>query len=117
VAEQQIHDALMFLVDHLPHHMHLVLSTRSDPPWQFARLRALREMTELRAHDLRFTPEEAADFLNSVMGSALSAESISLLDIRTKGWIAGLQLAALALQGSLSMQGRDTESFVMAFSG
>jgi LuxR family maltose regulon positive regulatory protein len=75
-------------------------------------------LTELRATDLRFTPSEAAEFLNQVMSLQLSAEDIAALEARTEGWIAGLQLAALALQGSLSMQGRpDTSRFIQSFTG
>jgi hypothetical protein len=94
-----------FLLDHLPPQMHLVITTREDPHLPLARYRVRGQMTELRAADLRFTPTEAAGFLNQVMGLNLSAEEIAALETRTEGWIAGLQMAALALQGSLSMQG------------
>ena len=118
IFEQQIHDALTFLLDNLPPQMHLVLSSRANPPWPLARMRVRRQVTELRAGDLRFTPEEAAAFLNGVMGLGLSAEDVAALDARTEGWIAGLQLAALALQGTLSVQGRkDATTFIRAFSG
>ena len=97
--------------------MHLVIATREDPPLPLARLRARGQLTELRATDLRFTPSEAADFLNQVMGLGLSAKDIAALERRTEGWIAGLQLAALALQGQ-SMQGRkDATSLVKSFTG
>jgi LuxR family maltose regulon positive regulatory protein len=112
IAEPAINDGLVFLLDHLPPHMHLVLATRADPPWPLARLRARGQMTELRAEDLRFTPDEVTTFLNTVMGLDLSARDIAALDTRTEGWIAGLQLAAL------SMRGRDdTTGFVQAFTG
>jgi LuxR family maltose regulon positive regulatory protein len=112
ITAQPIHDALTFLLDNLPPHMHLVLSSRADPPWPLARMRARREVTELRANDLRFTPTEVAAFLNDVKGLGLSARDIDTLDTRTEGWIAGLQLAAL------SMQGRgDVAAFIEAFSG
>ena len=75
-------------------------------------------MTELRAADLRFTSAEAAEFLNRTMGLNLSADDVTALEARTEGWIAGLQLAALALQGPLSLQGRaDTASFIESFTG
>ena len=92
--------------------MHLVIIGRSDPPLPLARLRGRGESTELRAPDLRFTADEAADFLREVMGLELSAEHMTTLETRTEGWIAGLQLAAL------SMQGRDDVSgFINAFAG
>jgi len=109
----QIHEGVVFLLDHLPDQgLHIVLSSRTDPPWPLARRRAGGEMTELRASDLRFTLTEVAAFLNDVAGLDLSAEDIDALDARTEGWIAGLQLAALSMQGS-----RDIPSFVNAFSG
>jgi LuxR family maltose regulon positive regulatory protein len=123
IEAQPVHDALGFLLDHLPPAarplggLHLVISTREDPPLHLARLRARGQLTELRATDLRFTPTEAAEFLNRVMGLDLSAEDIAALETRTEGWIAGLQLAALALQGP-SMQGReDVTGFVRSFAG
>src|SRR6202165_4349013 len=85
--------ALTFLLEHLPPHMHLVIATREDPQLPLARLRARDQLTELRAADLRFTPTEAAAFLNQRMGLDLSAEDIAALERRTEGWIAGLQLA------------------------
>ena len=113
-----VDDALAFLVEHLPPQMHLVIATREDPQLPLARLRARGQLTELRAADLRFTPAEAADFLNQVMGLSLSAEDIAALETRTEGWIAGLQLAAIAMQGPLSLQGRaDTASFIKSFTG
>ena len=96
----------------------MVITTREDPQFPLARLRARGQLTELRAADLRFTPAEAAEFLNQAMSLQLSAEDIAALEARTEGWIAGLQLAALALQGSLSMQGQpDTTSFIRSFTG
>src|SRR5450432_3807485 len=91
--------ALTFLLEHLPPQMHLVITTREDPQLPMARLRARGQLTELRAIDLRFTPSEAAEFLNQGMGLNLSAEAIAALETRTEGWIAGLQLAALSMQG------------------
>jgi LuxR family maltose regulon positive regulatory protein len=104
--------ALTFLIEHLPPQMHLVITTREDPPFPLARLRARGQLTELRAADLRFTPAEATDFLNQVMGLNLSAEDIVALETRTEGWIAGLQLAALSMQGR-----SDAASFIKSFTG
>src|SRR6266566_1971762 len=104
--------ALTYLVEHLPPHMHLVIATREDPQLPLARLRARGHLTELRATDLRFTPAEAAAFLTQVMGLNLSAADIARLSDRTEGWIAGLQLAALSMQGH-----RDIPGFIRAFAG
>ena len=104
--------ALTFLVEHLPPQMHLVIATREDPLLPLARLRARGELTELRAADLRFTPSEAAEFLNSVMGLNLSPGNIAALEDRTEGWIAGLQLAALSMRGR-----EDIPEFIRAFTG
>jgi LuxR family maltose regulon positive regulatory protein len=117
ITNPQINDALALLVEHQPPQMHLVVSSRADPPWPLARWRASGQLVELRTDDLRFTAEEAAAFLNEVMGLDLSAADIAALAARTEGWIAGLQMAALALQGTLSMEGRDAKSFLRAFSG
>jgi len=112
ITTQPIHEALAFLLDHLPPHVRVIVTTRADPPLPLARLRARDQLTELRADDLRFTPDEATQFLNQVMGLTLSAGDIAALEARTEGWVAGLQLAAL------SMQGRDdTSNFIEAFSG
>jgi LuxR family maltose regulon positive regulatory protein len=120
-ASTSVDGALTFLLEHLPppeRGLHLVIATREDPPLPLARLRARGQLTELRATDLRFTPSEAAEFLNRVMSLNLSAEEVTSLETRTEGWIAGLQLAALALQGTLSMQGReDIPGFIRAFAG
>ena len=104
--------ALAFLIEHLPPQMHLVIATREDPQLPLARLRARGHLTELRAADLRFTPSEAAEFLNSVMGLTLSPGDIAVLEDRTEGWIAGLQLAALSMQGR-----EDIPEFIRAFTG
>jgi len=113
-----VDQVLNFMLEHLPQQMHLVIATREDPHLPLARLRARGQLTELRATDLRFTPSEAAEFLNQVMGLNLSTEDITALEARTEGWIAGLQLAALALQGSHLMQGHpDTSRFIQSFTG
>jgi len=112
IDAQPIHNAIAFLLDHLPPQMHLIVASRSDPPLPLSRLRARGELTELRASDLRFTPDEAAAFLNEMMGLDLSAAEVTALETRTEGWIAGLQLAALSMQGRENLPG-----FVRAFAG
>jgi LuxR family maltose regulon positive regulatory protein len=112
IETQAIHDGIGFLLSHLPSQMHLMIASRADPPLSLARLRSHGDLTELRAADLRFTPEEAAAFLNQRMGLEISAVEVSALEQRTEGWIAGLQLAALSLQGR-----EDVADFVAAFSG
>src|SRR5690606_25817466 len=112
IESREIHEGITYLLEHLPPAMHLVIACRADPLLPLARLRGRGELAELRAADLRFTSDEAAAFLNEVVGLTLSAEDISDLDARTEGWIAGLQLAAL------SMQGRDdVTGFIAAFTG
>jgi LuxR family maltose regulon positive regulatory protein len=100
-----VHELLRFLVEHQPPQLHLVITTREDPPLPLARLRARRQITEVRAADLRFTPEEARTFLQEVMGLALTPEQVMALEERTEGWIAGLQLAALSLQDQTDVPG------------
>lgn len=107
-----VHSAIGFLLDHLPPQMHLIIASRSDPPLPLARLRGRSESTELRAADLCFTSNEAAAFLNEVMGLELAANDVVALEKRTEGWIAGLQLAALSMQGR-----QDVPGFIAAFSG
>ncbi len=118
IEAKAVDQALAFLLEHQPPQMHLVIATREDPNLPLARLRARGQLCEVRAADLRFTPAEAADFLNQVMGLSLLPQEITALETRTEGWVAGLQLAALALQGTLSMQGQqDTSSFIQSFTG
>src|SRR6266571_1914563 len=112
IDAKAIDQALTYLVEHLPPRMHLVITTREDPQLPLARLRARGQLTEVRTADLRFTPSEAAAFLNQVMGLPLSAEDIAALERRTEGWIAGLQLAALSMQGH-----EDAASFIRSFTG
>ncbi len=112
IESPPIHEGLAFLIAHLPAQMHLVITTRADPPLPLARLRARDKLTELRANDLRFTAQEAAAFLTQVMGLDLSAEEVAALEKRTEGWIAGLQIAALSMQSH-----QDTREFIQAFSG
>lgn len=111
-ATATVNDALTFLVEHQPPRMHLVITTREDPNLPLARLRVRNQLTELRVADLRFTPTEAAEFLNRAMGLSLSAEDIATLEARTEGWIAGLQLAALSMQSR-----QDVGGFIQSFAG
>jgi LuxR family maltose regulon positive regulatory protein len=106
------HRALATLVEHLPPQVHLLIATRADPPLPLARLRAGRQLSELRAADLRFSVEEASAFLTAVMGLSLSEADIAALEARTEGWIAGLQLAALAMRDR-----SDLASFIDSFTG
>ncbi len=112
IDAQPIDDILSFMLEHLPPQMHLVIATREDPHLPLARLRARGHLTELRAVDLRFTAAEAAEFLNQVMRLNLSAADIAALEARTEGWIAGLQLAAISMQGQ-----EDTTRFIQSFTG
>jgi len=111
-ASPAVDAALTFLLDHRPPQLHLVIATRFDPHLPLARLRALGQLTELRAADLRFTPDEAAQFLNQVMGLSLTTDNIAALEARTEGWITGLQLAALSLHGH-----DDVSRRITSFSG
>jgi LuxR family maltose regulon positive regulatory protein len=121
VTDARIHAGLTFLLDNLPpppRGLRLVIATRADPPWPLARLRARGQVTELRASDLRFTSEEAAAFLNGVMGLNLAPDALIALDGRTEGWIAGLQMAALSMQGHLRREASpDLQAFIEGFTG
>lgn len=118
IQNPAIHAGLLFLLDHLPDNLHLVVSTRTDPPWPLARYRARNQLLELRAQDLRFSLAETTEFLKHTMGLELSAADVTALAERTEGWVAGLQLAAIAMQSLVSMQGRsDIPAFIRAFTG
>jgi LuxR family transcriptional regulator, maltose regulon positive regulatory protein len=107
-----VQDAMVFLLDHLPPSLHVVIASRADPALPLARWRARGELVETRAAELRFTPDEAAVYLNETMGLQLTARDVAALEGRTEGWIAALQLAAL------SMQGRDdVAGFIAGFAG
>jgi LuxR family transcriptional regulator, maltose regulon positive regulatory protein len=112
IDAKAVDGALTFLIEHQPPQMHLFIATREDPQLPLARLRARGELTELRVADLRFTPAEAAEFLNGVMGLSLSEDDIGRLEARTEGWIAGLQLAAVSMQGRA-----DAAAFIEQFTG
>ncbi|HEX2706641.1 MAG TPA: hypothetical protein VHM66_01365, partial [Solirubrobacterales bacterium] len=112
IEASKIHAGMAFLLEHLPPQIHVLITTRADPALPLARLRAQGELVEIRAGDLRFTPDEVATYLNQAMGLGLAAQDIATLEGRTEGWIAALQLAAL------SMQGRDDiAGFVGGFAG
>ncbi|MBE7435469.1 MAG: helix-turn-helix transcriptional regulator [Anaerolineales bacterium] len=112
IEDKEVRKALIFLLEHLPPQIHLVITTREDPNLPLARLRARGQLTELRATDLRFTNSEAAEFLNQGMGLNLSEDDVAALEARTEGWIAGLQLAAISMQGH-----KDTSNFIKSFTG
>jgi LuxR family maltose regulon positive regulatory protein len=112
IESSPVDNTLAFLLERLPPQMHLVIATREDPRLPLARLRARGQLTEIRAADLRFTSPEAAEFLNRAMGLDLSAENIAALEARAEGWIAGLQLAAVSLQGR-----KDASSLIRSFTG
>ncbi len=112
VKAKAVDDILTFLLNHSLPQMHLIINSRSDPDLPLARLRGRGELSELRAADLRFTPTEAAEFLNRAMGLDLAPEEIAALETRIEGWIAGLQLVALSLQGRTN-----TADFIEAFTG
>jgi LuxR family maltose regulon positive regulatory protein len=112
IDARDVQDGMAFLLEHLPPQIHLVIASRTDPPLPLARLRGRGELAEIRAADLRFTPGEAAAYLNEVMGLVLTAADVAALEGRTEGWIAALQLAALSMQGR-----EDTAAFINGFAG
>jgi LuxR family maltose regulon positive regulatory protein len=112
IQNQVIHQAVSFILKHRPIPLHLIIATRADPPLAVARLRAKSEMTELRLTDLRFTNQEAADFLNHTMGLKITTEDVARITRRTEGWIAGLQMAALSMQNT-----NNVSSFITTFTG
>lgn len=112
IEAPEIHQAVTLLLDHLPSRVTLAIATRADPPLLLPRLRARGELVELRAAELRFTPEEASAFLTGVMGLSLTDAQVAALEARTEGWVAGLQLAGLSLRGV-----DDATAFVEDFTG
>jgi LuxR family maltose regulon positive regulatory protein len=112
IENQAVHDALTYLLEHAPSQLHILIATREDPLIPLARLRARCQLTELRGADLRFTPSEASEFLNQVMGLGLTAADIDALEDRTEGWITGLQLAAVSLQAQT-----DKSKLIRSFTG
>jgi LuxR family maltose regulon positive regulatory protein len=112
IDAREVQDGMEFLLDHLPPQLHVVIASRADPALPLARMRARGELAEIRAAELRFTADEAAAYLNEMMGLQLTAQDVAALEGRTEGWIAALQLAAL------SMQGRDdVAGFIAGFAG
>jgi LuxR family maltose regulon positive regulatory protein len=112
ITAPEIHGSLAFLLEHLPPQLSLVIVTRADPPLPLASLRADGDLLEVRAADLRFTADEAAEYLNGAMELTLTAADVDVLEARTEGWIAALQLAALSMQGR-----SDPASFISEFAG
>ena len=112
IEARGVQEGMAFLLEHLPPQIHLVIASRADPALPLARLRGRGELVEIRAADLRFTPNEAAAYLNEVMGLVLTAPDVAALEERTEGWIAALQLAALSLQGR-----EDIATFIAGFAG
>ena len=112
IDAHDVHDQMAFLLEHLPPQLRLVVAGRADPSLPVARLRGRGELVEIRAAELRFTPDEAATYLSEVMGLTLTAEDVAALEGRTEGWIAALQLAALSMQGRADVAG-----FIASFAG
>jgi LuxR family maltose regulon positive regulatory protein len=112
IHHPEVHAALAFLLEHQPQNLHLLIATRTDPPLPLTRLRARAQVVEIRAAELRFSEAETAQFLNQVMGLKLGMDAVALLEERTEGWIAGLQMAALSLRDR-----PDRAAFLAGFSG
>jgi LuxR family maltose regulon positive regulatory protein len=112
INDPAIHDSVAFLLEHLPPQISLVIATRADPPLPLASLRADGDLLEVRVADLRFTADEAAEYLNGPMDLTLTTADVGVLEARTEGWIAALQLAALSMQGR-----SDPGSFISEFAG
>ncbi len=120
IKAPDVHDILAFLLDHMPPSIHLVLASRQEPPFTYAKLRAGGQLLELNEEDLSFTPDEAAQFLRDVMGLHIPPEDVAALEERTEGWIAGLQLAALSLEGREDVRGfiaslRGTDRYILDY--
>ena len=115
IDAQAVHEAVTFLLDNLPRQVTVAITTRADPPLPLSRLRARGELLELRASDLRFTDDEAGQFLNDAMGLELEPGQVAALEARTEGWAAGLQLAALSARGRTAAG--DLDAFVNGFTG
>lgn len=112
IESKPVDETISFLIEHLPPHMHLIITTREDPNLPLARYRVRGQLSEIRVADLRFTNSETAHFFNEMMGLTLTEKDIAALERRTEGWIAGLQLAAISLQGE-----DDTSRFIESFTG
>jgi LuxR family maltose regulon positive regulatory protein len=116
IEDQNIQDAMLFLLDHLPPNLHLILAGRVDPAFPLARWRMRGQMVEMHETDVRFTTEEASSFLLQGMGLPISPAEVELLAERTEGWIAGLQLAALSMHSQQDAQ-QNPSAFVQRFTG
>ncbi|GCE29970.1 LuxR family transcriptional regulator [Dictyobacter alpinus] len=112
IETKALSQALAYLVEHTPPHLHVIIATRTDPALPLARMRARGQLCEVRVAQLQFLPEETSAFLHTVMELDLSAEECATLQNRTEGWIAGLQLAALSLRGRV-----DVQQFLGEFTG
>ncbi len=112
VDSRDVNVGMAFLLEHLPPHVHVVVSTRADPDLPLSRWRVRGELVEIRAAELRFTSDEAVAYLNDLAGLGLAAEDVAALEERTEGWIAALQLAALSLRGRADVGG-----FIARFAG
>ncbi len=108
----EVHAAVRFLIDHRPASLGIFIASRADPPFPLARLRSQDRVAEIRAEDLRFTAAEAEQFFDRAMSLSLSPAQVAVLEKRTEGWVAGLQMAALSLQGR-----EDVDGFIASFSG
>lgn len=115
IQSDWIHQAIGFLIEHQPPEMHLIITTRVDPPLSLAQLRVRGQLTEIKDRDLLFTAGEVVEFLNDMMELDLSPQAIATIERRTEGWAAGLQMAAISAQGH--KQGGDLEAFIQAFGG
>ncbi|TMM01597.1 MAG: helix-turn-helix transcriptional regulator [Actinobacteria bacterium] len=112
IADARVHESLAFLLEHLPPAVHLAIATRTDPPLALGRLRARRELVEVRVGQLRFSDAEATALLNGALGLDLAPRQIAQLQHRTEGWAAGLQLAGLSLRGRA-----EPDAFIASFTG
>ena len=112
IESQAVHDAMTFIVEHLPPQVHLIIASRIDPPLPLARWRVKGEISEIRTGDLSFTIEDTETFFKKMTGIVLSEKDMAILESRTEGWVAGLKMAALSLQGK-----NDISGYIKAFSG
>ncbi len=117
ISNKEVHTLTAFLIDHAPEHLHIVISSRVDPPFPFSRLRASDQVLEIRAQDIRFTRDEIQDFYQEVMEIALSQDDLSILEDRTEGWAAGMQMAALAMRAFDTHSRTRRDQFLRSFQG
>lgn len=122
VDDRGVHEILDYFIENMPDNIHLMIASRADPNLSLSRLRARGQLTELRLSDLRFSTEEISDFLNNIMNLGLSVPDLAALETRTEGWIASLQMAAIALRSQLSLQTYSPDlairsEFIQSFTG